>query len=202
MKKLLLICLMATVTVNFVGCKNKKEKDTKKTQLSVEAKTTTINWTAYKTTDKVPVKGNFSELEIIKSSVGATVKEALNGVEFKIPTNSIFTNDTIRDGKLRNFFFNQMMDAGSIKGKINIQDEKTGTVELGMNGVSEKLPITYNVDGQKVNIEATMNLESWKTQAAIIALNKACEDLHKGADGISKTWNEVKIEAVAYLKAE
>lgn len=202
MKKLLLICLMATATIGFVSCKNEKKNATKKTQLSIESKTTTINWTAYKTTEKIPVKGKFSELEIIKSSVGATAKEALNGVEFKIPTNSIFTNDTIRDGKLRDFFFNQMMDAGSIKGKINIQDEKTGIVELGMNGISEKLPITYNVDGQKVNIEATMNLESWKTQAAIIALNKACEDLHKGPDGISKTWNEVKIEVVAYLKAE
>ena len=47
-----------------------------------------------------------------------------------------------------------------------------------------------------------MDLENWKAQAALDALNVVCFDLHKGVDGISKTWSEVKIEISAVLKYE
>lgn len=47
-----------------------------------------------------------------------------------------------------------------------------------------------------------MDLKNWKAQAAINTLNVVCFDLHKGEDGISKTWSEVKIEISAVLKYE
>ena len=31
--------------------------------------------------------------------------------------------------------------------------------------------------------------------SAIVSLNKACNELHTGDDGISKTWNDVQIDA-------
>ncbi len=39
-----------------------------------------------------------------------------------------------------------------------------------MNGISQDLPITYSIEGQMVTIEAVMNLDNWKAQAAIEAL--------------------------------
>jgi hypothetical protein len=35
-----------------------------------------------------------------------------------------------------------------------------------------------------------MNLENWDALAAVASINKACEALHTGKDGISKTWSE------------
>jgi hypothetical protein len=71
-----------------------------------------------------------------------------------------------------------------------------------MNGISQQLPITYVISDQMVSFEAVMDLDNWKAQTAIEALNLVCKDLHKGEDGISKTWSEVKIEVVTYLKVE
>ena len=44
-----------------------------------------------------------------------------------------------------------------------------------------------------------MNMEDWKATKAIATLNKACFELHKGADGISKTWNEVLVKVEVHV---
>ena len=44
-----------------------------------------------------------------------------------------------------------------------------------------------------------MNLENWDGLAAVASINKACEALHTGADGVSKTWSEVAVHADVLL---
>jgi hypothetical protein len=44
-----------------------------------------------------------------------------------------------------------------------------------------------------------MNLENWDALAAVASINKACEALHTGKDGISKTWSEVAVHADVLL---
>ncbi|MFD1293650.1 YceI family protein [Lutibacter holmesii] len=206
MKKLLFLSLFFVLTLTIVSCGNDKkekkasEKNTSEKTYSIEPKTTTINWTAYKTTDKVPVKGQFTKFTIENTKNGTTAIDALNGLKFSIPVSSIFTKDTIRDGKLKKFFFDKMLDTQEIKGTLHFLNETSGTADITMNGVSQELPITYVIDGQMVSIEGIMNLDNWKAQIALESLNAACLDLHKGADGISKTWSDVKIEVVTYLK--
>ena len=39
-------------------------------------------------------------------------------------------------------------------------------------------------------------------QAALEALNEACEDLHTGPDGETITWSDVKINVVTKVKYE
>jgi hypothetical protein len=43
-----------------------------------------------------------------------------------------------------------------------------------------------------------MNLENWDALAAVASINKACEALHTGKDGI-KTWSEVAVHADVLL---
>jgi hypothetical protein len=93
-----------------------------------------------------------------------------------------------------------MENTTNILGEIHMQNENSGSVDITMNGITQTLPITYVVDGQMVTIEAVMDLDNWKAQAAITALNTVCAELHTGEDGISKTWSEVKIEVATYLK--
>ena len=102
-KILILVSLTAVVS-----CKNTQKKELKSTEekgYTVEPKTTTVNWIAYKTSDKIPVKGQFTKLNIENSSKSKTALEALNILKFSIPVSSLFTNDTIRDSKLKKFFF-------------------------------------------------------------------------------------------------
>ena len=39
-----------------------------------------------------------------------------------------------------------------------------------------------------------MNLDDWSAQKAVASINLACKELHKGKDGVSKTWSEVGID--------
>jgi len=202
MKKTQLIGLLFLTIIASYSCKEKKEAKPIKKGYSVEAKKTTINWIAYKTTKKVPVKGQFTEVTIKNSKTASTALEALNGLKFKIPVNSLFTKDTIRDGKLKTFFFGTMKNTQVISGTITMNNETSGSVELTMNGISQVLPITYIISDQMVTIEALMDLDNWQAQLALEALNTVCKDLHSGDDGIPKTWSEVKIEVATYLKYE
>lgn len=207
MKKTFLTILAISLFVSFISCKEKQktkaiEESSTEKFFVVEPTTTTINWVAYKTTDKAPVKGQFTKLNIESPIKGKTALEALNNLKFSIPVSSLFTKDTIRDGKLKKFFFGVMDNTELISGTIHINNETSGSVDLEMNGVSQVLPITFFASDQMVTIDAIMDLDNWKAQNALISLNEVCKELHTGADGVTKTWSEVKIEIATYLKYE
>jgi len=202
--KNILLSLVLLFSLMISSCKtdtNKSSKSNKEHSYTIEPLTTKVSWTAYKTTDKVAVKGEFTKINATSKSA-STVKEALNNTEFSIPVSSIFSKNEARDSKLKQFFFGVMNNTELLSGTIHLTSENKGNVELKMNGVTKSFPVDYIISGQMATMSGTINLEDWNAQSAIESLNKACFDLHKGADGVSKTWNEVKIEVATYLKAE
>lgn len=204
MKKILIISALLLTMVFATSCKKNEKKEANSTEktYSAMADSTTINWTAYKTTAKVPVKGQFTEVTLENVKKDTTALGALNGLKFKIPISSLFTKDTIRDGKLKKFFFGSMKNTNLITGTVHINNENSSTVDLTMNGITRELPIAYIVTDNKVTIVGNMELDNWQAKAALEALNVVCKDLHTGDNGISKTWSDVKIEVVAILKYE
>lgn len=197
MKKFLFVALVLTIAVNVISCKKEKDTSAEKAVLKssyvVDTQNSNINWTAYKTTDKVPVKGVFNEVKVTKSNAAENPVEVLNGLEFEIPIESIYTKDTIRDYKLKQFFFGTMANTSHIKGIITMENDGNGAVDLTMNGLTKSFPYSYEVNGETIDLNATIELDNWHAQAAITALNEVCFDMHKGADGISKTWTDVAI---------
>ena len=204
MKKNLVLPLLLLTMVFYSSCKEnaKKESAAAEKAYSVDSKTTKINWTAYKTTAKVPVKGQFTEVTIENAKKATTPLEALNGLKFDIPVSSLFTNDTIRDGKLKKFFFGVMENTTLLSGTVNTTNETSGFVSLNMNGITKDLPITFVVKDNAVTIEALMELSDWQAEKALNTLHEVCKELHTGEDGISKTWSDVKIEVTTDLKYE
>lgn len=199
--KILLNILVILLIFTTYSCK-KEVKEAAKAKYSIETKTTTINWTAYKTTAKVPVKGTFKEVKVTNTKTAENPFDVFNGLSFSIPVNSIDTKNVDRDTKIIQSFFGTMKDTQVLKGTLSLDEEGKGTINLTMNGITFKLPMTYIISGQLAEINATLNLDNWQAKLAIEALNKVCEDKHKGEDGISKTWNEVVIHIVSYLKVE
>lgn len=185
--------------ISFTSCKKEKAQTTEdKVALNsyiIDVENSVINWTAYKTTDKLPVKGVFTEVKIKKSVAASNPIEVLNGMEFEIPVSSIFSKDSIRDGKLNKFFFEVMKNTLKLKGTFSVDEDGKGKISLTMNGLTKDLPFDYSIKGDSIDISATMNLDTWEAQAAIATLNEACNALHTGTDGVSKTWNEVAINA-------
>jgi len=206
MRKISILLLAITLSV-FVSCKEEKKEtttteDVKTTkQFVVKPEATSVKWTAYKTTDKVGVNGEFTTVKFDNKS-GATPEEALNNLSFSIPVSSLFTNDATntRDAKIKNSFFGSMMDTDLISGTLKYKDSKY-VASLTMNGVTHDLPLEVGIeDERRVTLKGTMDLNNWNAIEALNALNKVCFDLHKGADGVSKTWEDVAIQIETYLR--
>ena len=207
MKNILTSLLLCTFIIT--GCKKEKtttpkQNETKKTYYSVDAKNTEVVWTAYKTTAKTPVKGQFIQLKIDNPIQSTTKQGALSELNFEIPVSSFFSSNEERDTKIKNLFFGIMKNTSLISGsfsKVN-GNEKAGTVHLNliMNNETVSVPLTYKIDNNKIYLEGNINVMDWKIEEAFNSLHKACETLHTGTDGVSKTWEEVKINAVAMLK--
>lgn len=192
-----------------LACKNEK-KDSKTGKVIETAQTvkfvikpeaTSVKWTAYKTTDKVGVGGEFTTLNF-DNKIGSSPEEALNNLSFSIPISSLFTNDATntRDAKLKTFFFGAMLDTEFIKGSIKYNDS-TYSASITMNDTTHDLPLEISItDERRVKMKGTMNLKDWNALGALESINKACFDLHKGADGVSKTWEDVAIEVNTFLR--
>lgn len=200
LKKLTIVSLSILFSLTIISCKKEVKKEPVK--FSVEPKTITVKWTGYKTTEKKAVNGKFEKIIVTNTKSSTSAIEALNGAQFEIPISSLNSGNEERDGKLKQLFFGVMEATLSLTGILHLNDNGTGTINLKMNGVQKEIPITYIASAQLVELEGTMNLDDWNAQPALASLAKACFELHKGPDGISKTWNEVTVGAAIYLNKE
>lgn len=199
MKRLFIISVL-TVSLGFIACKSeaKKEKTETKVEKSeaafiVAKAKNDIKFTAYKTTEKIGVGGEFTSVNVLSGGEGNSVKEAINNTRFSIPVNSLATKDSSRDYKIRKFFFGVMANTNLLSGKLSITDDTTGVASITMNGETKDVPFTYTITDRIFNMKATIDVNNWNASAALASLNKVCEALHTGSDGVSKTWSEVAL---------
>ena len=202
MKRSILYSVLLFTIIYLSGCKSdtksestiaiEKEIPKSSAKFSLSEATNKIGWTAYKTTEKIPVNGEFKKVNITANGEGNTIKEAIHNTSFSIPVSSIFTKDSSRDYKIRKFFFS-FMDTSLLSGTLEISSASTGIANIKMNGITNKVPFEYTIIDNVFSMQSTIDINKWNAKAAIASLNKVCEELHKGADGISKTWDEVAL---------
>jgi hypothetical protein len=197
MKKISLLILGLTF-ITFTSCK-KDEKTETTTETKEEVKgltivndSTKVKWTAFKTTDKVAVGGSFTQIEVKDVKTGNTPEEVLEGVAFSIPVSSLFTNNEDRDYKLKTIFFGTLKNTELLSGILNFRDNQL-FMTLSMNDVTKQIPLEYTFENNLFSMKTTLNLNDFGGELAVAAINKACYELHKGPDGVSKTWETVDI---------
>lgn len=198
MKKLSTLALALFVAFQLTSCGSDKKEEKKEKKASTAAfvlsdAKSKVEWTAYKFTEKTPVKGQFRKVNVTGGGEGNTVKDAINNAEFSIPISSVFTMNTDRDYKIKKFFFGIMKNPELLSGKLMIENDSMGHAHLTMNGITDKLPFKYTIDGKKFSMTTSMDVLNWNAKSSIDSLNAVCRDLHKGLDGISKLWSEVAI---------
>ena len=210
MKKISLFTLGIFLFLGF-SCKQTK-KDGKKeqedpTELVADSFTlikdsTKVSFTAYKTTAKVAVGGQFRTINISNTKAGSTPMEALDGTEFGIPVSSLFTNDATgtRDPKLLEFFFGAMQDTEIISGVFKTDAANKCSIDVTMNGETSNIPLDYVINTEtSITFNGSLNLEDWNALEAVASINNACKALHTGKDGVSKTWTDVAVQAQVLL---
>lgn len=209
MKNLKLIAL-GIIMITAVSCKDSKKSDDEKTTetqttegtYSVINDSTKVSFAAYKTTEKVAVGGIFKEITLTDTTEGETALEALNGTKFSIPVSSLFTNDATgtRDPKILEFFFGVMKNTELISGEFKVSDDNSCSIDVTLNEKTANIPLKLTTNSDtSLSFDGVMDLENWDGLAAVASINKACEALHTGKDGISKTWSEVAVHADVLL---
>lgn len=190
------------------------EKKKDKNELAVEetciysynSDSSSVSWTAFKTTDHVGVGGSFDSVLVVLPDSMKSAKEALKNVSFTIISNSVFTDNAIRDNTLRKYFFSTLSNDGNINGNVKIvEGDDTsggGTVELTINDVKRDIGFKYTIEGNVIFLKTKITLKSFNGQDAVKTLNAQCDDLHKGSDGISKLWPDIEIEVKAVLNTD
>jgi polyisoprenoid-binding protein YceI len=198
MKKLIYLLMPFMI----LSCNNSKKKsldtntDVKTTETkaiySLDTSGTIIDWTAYKFTEKVGVKGRFDNVILSPKTKSGSIENILLDSKVTINTMSVNSGNDIRDPKLKESFF-KVFHTDTIKGQILKVDQNNGILSLKMNNISKDIPFKYMVKTDTIFIDTTINLTDWKGEEAMNSLNKECYDLHKGTDGISKLWPDVSV---------
>lgn len=152
-----------------------------------------LTWTAFKTTGKVPVGGTFNEVTFMAGEA-ETMEEAITSISFEINTASVESNDEDRNAKIVEHFFGTI-NTPKITGKVVSVDPEGGTavVSITMNGISFDVEGDFSMDGENFEYKSDIDMHNWRGVPGIEALNKVCEDLHKGDDGVSVLWQNVNI---------
>jgi polyisoprenoid-binding protein YceI len=180
------------------SCKKEEEQETiveptpEISGLQIITDSTKVNWTAFKTTEKVPVGGSFKSIELKDIKTGETPEEVLEGAGFSIPVNSLFTDNPDRDSKLKSYFFGTLKNTEILSGIVNFREGKC-YLTITMNDITKQIVTEYTFENKVFTLTSTLNLDEFGGENAIKALNTICLDLHKGKDGVSKTWNLVDI---------
>ena len=165
-----------------------------------------VMWQAYKTPEKVGVKGKLTSVEYIPhQKEGKNFKELFVGSKVIIDTTKVDSGNSVRDEKLVKFFFTQMNEP-KITGEIlSITADPhtkgkpyTGKMKVAftMNGKTVKTVLDYHHENDTFKAQGNIDLLDFAAGNALASINKACYDLHKG-----KTWSDVSIGFVTHIKA-
>jgi len=163
---------------------------------------TEIAFGGFKTTEKKEVKGFFKQFTVKSTKVADTPEEIFGNAEFSIPVNYLETNDLGRNRRIRDEYFGNMEATENITGKVIAfnPDSNQVQIELTLNSVTKEIDLNYSVNGDTIALAGSIDILDFNASAGLEALNKACEALHKGPDGVSKTWSDVNLYISSVIK--
>ncbi len=160
-----------------------------------------LQWTAFKTTAKAPVKGSFKTIAVRSKNGGSSVPGLLNSIIYNLAAGATTQGEAARDSNISKAFFQKMAGSDHILGSLKAKgDDRKGelTVQLRMNGEAREIKIPYAVNEQGVlTAQGSTDLLKLGLRVPFDSLHVLCGDLHRGEDGVSKTWSEVELLVTA-----
>ena len=174
-----------------------------------DIKNTKVIWNGYKTNDKIKVVGYFNEFSCDRENQEfSSIEDLVTGLKFSVKSSSSSSGDPMRDKNLKDHFFKYLTDDFVINGTLNqvVNDSIDVTFDVFGQTKQIRLAFLYNIIpgcpyfDHIVEIKGSINLESqFDALKAYNAISNKCYDLHKGADGISKTWKQVDVHVKALV---
>lgn len=197
MKKFMLFSFVSTLMLTSCSSNNteevEQESGVQECYYTIAENSIQVNWVAYKFTEKTPVEGTFDEVNVKGLSTLNNLDKLINGLSFEIPVSSLNSANPERDDKIKNTFFGNLKETPVLKGYVVSVDGDELVLSLSMNGVTKDVVGKKSFENGVFMFTAKLDLTIFNASGAVEALNKLCYDLHIGADGISKLWDEVEI---------
>jgi|SaaInlStandDraft_1057018.scaffolds.fasta_scaffold104231_2 hypothetical protein len=196
-----LLCYFFIMSCNTGQEKNIKVDDKKGLEAqpdnciySFSDSTIKLFWAGYKTTDKLKVLGSFQEIKTNHSGQKfSSIDELVNGITFSINSKSSESGDPIRDTNLRDYFFNYLTDNFQINGRFSEYNDALITANIDVLGVDRQVKFSHSIVNNVLKMRALISLDELGAYKAYNSISAKCYELHKGPDGISKTWDEVNV---------
>ena len=212
-----LLFLMLCSVFLFSSChyfNNKQEKDNSFKMgeaahplYKLDVAKTEISWNAYKTNDKIKVGGYFKDVSIDREDqIFNSFYDLIDGLKFSINSLSSSSGDAMRDLTLNDYFFSYLSQDFRINGALGrpINDSIDVFFDIfGQEKVVRLAFVNYTIPpyfNQVIELKGTIHLEKqFNAIKAYNSLHEKCINLHRGADGISKTWKEVVVNVRAVI---
>lgn len=153
-----------------------------------------MKFTGYKFTDKTGVSGTFQKIDWNFAKDQKDLAAILKSASFKIDSHSIDAGNAARNTNITNALFKNW-GSQFIEGKVKKVDLTTGYVEAEIKIGKSKHNVYFQLTEKDGAVELTgaIDLLAMGMSKAYALLNKQCEALHKGKDGIVKTWSTVDL---------
>ena len=139
-----------------------------------------VRWTAFKTTAKTPVGGQFDQVNVTVGEKSTKITDVLKTIKFNIPTLSTNTANEVRDAKIITSFFGAMNATDLIIGQVKdaTGDNKSGSCEfyLTLNNVEREVTLNYTLEDDLLKLTGEIDLLDFSGENAVASINKACED--------------------------
>ena len=160
---------------------------------------TKVKWTGFKLASKAGVSGGFDSINVSGFTPSSDLATSMTGVTFEIHTQSINSNDSVRDWKLANILFGTMntpIISGEIK-SIN-EKEESAVINVTMGAASVDVPMSFSFDNDfVVKLSGAIDIPTWSENAnnGFLAISEACAEKHE-----NKTWPDVDIKVYTKLR--
>lgn len=173
-------------------------------EFSLSSNPAKVGWTAYKFTERAAVKGTFREVEV-ESQPGGSMEQLLKSVKFTIDGKSIESGDPSRNANISSQFFGAMKNQGKITGKV-VKVKKGAKpeiqFELDHDGEKQIVALPYKTKGNLIIASGPIDLLNMGLKGPFDSLHSACKELHRGKDGVTKTWSTVDLSIEAEFKKD
>jgi len=204
----LALVLLTSCQDNHKKASEQQPKTTEKLQSAqwiLDEDSSSVHWTGYKTTGKIPVKGVFKTFKIKGVKPATDLVSALQNAQAEINIYSIFSDNEERDNKLIGKLFENMTDTQNIYARIEKieADGQSAMMTINMNAHEKTVPVQLQIDENtgKISLNGKIDLlKDFEANNALEQFHKACFNKHKGEDGVSKTWSEVGFSAELVFK--
>lgn len=165
---------------------------------SVDPNGISLVWTAFKFTEKTAVNGKFNVRTVSGPTSASSPIELARGLAMEIDGASVETDNPARNATIGEFFFGKLAPSAKIQASVaDVKgDEGKGTIDMkiAMNGVTRVVPFAYTATpAGEVTAKGSIDMLDFALKDAHDSIHQTCEELHKGEDGVSKTWTDVDL---------